>query len=63
MTKRFHDLLIIDVLSPLCRKVITTQTITMTYVVDTIGCHAGKVEYVYGGVFQSRVDFEYIREP
>ena len=49
--------------SELCRKVIVTQTITRDYIVqDKIGCSPDKVEFVFGGVFDSNVDFEYTRD-
>lgn len=49
-------------LSPLCRKVIVTQTISRDYVTDRIGCDPDKVEFIYGGVFDSRVDFDFYKD-
>ncbi|UXN58947.1 hypothetical protein [Phyllobacterium zundukense] len=49
-------------LSPLCKKVITTQTITKDYIVDKIGCSPEKIEFIFGGVFDSRIDFDYYRD-
>lgn len=49
-------------LSPLCRKVIVTQTVSHRYVVDHIGCDPEKVEFIYGGVFESRTDFDFLKD-
>lgn len=49
-------------LHPLCRKVITTQTITRNYVLEKIGCDPRKVEFIFGGVFDSAVDFDFARD-
>jgi len=49
-------------LSPLCRKVIVTQTVSRNYVVDRIGCDPAKVEFIYGGVFESRIDFDFLKD-
>jgi glycosyltransferase involved in cell wall biosynthesis len=49
-------------LSPLCRKVIVTQTISRDYVIGRIGCDPAKVEFIYGGVFDSRVDFDFFKD-
>ena len=46
-------------LHPLCRKVITTQTITQRYIVEKIGCDPAKIEFIFGGVFDSRIDFDF----
>lgn len=48
--------------SPLCRKVIVTQTLSQRYVTERIGCDPDKVEFIYGGVFDSRVDFDFFRD-
>jgi glycosyltransferase involved in cell wall biosynthesis len=46
-------------LHPLCRKVITTQRLTERYIIDNIGCDPQKVEFIFGGVFNSDVDFDF----
>lgn len=46
--------------SPLCRKVITTQTITREYITsERIGCEEDKVWHIFGGVFKGSRDFDY----
>lgn len=50
------------VLSPLCRKVITTQNFTSKHLVEKIGCPPEKVKLIYGGVFESRVGFDFSRD-
>lgn len=49
-------------LHPLCRKVITTQRLTERYIIDKIGCDPHKVEFIFGGVFDSDVDFDFGRD-
>jgi len=49
-------------LSPLCKKVITTQIITRNYIVNKIGCDPAKIEFIFGGVFDSRVEFNFYRD-
>jgi glycosyltransferase involved in cell wall biosynthesis len=49
-------------LHPLCRKVITTQRLTERYVIDKIGCGPEKVEFIFGGVFNSDVKFDFARD-
>lgn len=49
-------------LSPLCRKVITTQTLTKDYIKEKIGCAPEKIVEIFGGVFDSRVDFDFYRD-
>ncbi len=49
-------------LSPLCRKVIVTQTITRDYIIDRIGIDPAKVEFIFGGVFESRIGFDFTRD-
>jgi glycosyltransferase involved in cell wall biosynthesis len=48
--------------SPLCRKVIATQKLTVEHLLNRIGCSPDKVELIYGGVFDSRVDFDFSRD-
>lgn len=48
--------------SPLCRKVITTQNLSAKHLIERIGCPPEKVELIYGGVFDSRVDFDFSRD-
>jgi acetyltransferase-like isoleucine patch superfamily enzyme len=49
-------------LCELCRGVIVTQTITRDYIQDRIGVDPAKVTMVFGGVFDSRVDFDFSRD-
>ncbi|MFT0892247.1 hypothetical protein [Pseudochelatococcus sp. G4_1912] len=49
--------------SDLCRKVIVTQTVTRNYILqDKIGCPEDKIEFIFGGVFNSNVDFQFSRD-
>jgi hypothetical protein len=48
--------------SPLCRKVVTTQRITRDYIVNNIGYDPAKVELIFGGVFESRIEFDFHRD-
>jgi len=48
--------------SPLCRKVITTQTLTREHLLQRIDCDPAKIEFIYGGVFDSRVGFDFARD-
>lgn len=50
------------VVSPLCRKIICTQKLTENYLRDRLACDPRKIEFIYGGVFESRVDFNFIRD-
>lgn len=50
------------VLSEYCRKVIVTQRLTQEYLIDRIGLDPAKVELIFGGVFQSRGDFDFHRD-
>jgi hypothetical protein len=49
-------------LSPLCRKVIVTQTVSRDYIIERIGCDPAKVAFIYGGVFDSRVEFDFFKD-
>jgi glycosyltransferase involved in cell wall biosynthesis len=49
-------------LSDLCRCVIVTQTITRDYILNRIGCDPKKVAWIFGGVFDSRVRFDFLRD-
>lgn len=49
-------------LSGLCRRVIVTQRITEQYIVDRIGCDPAKIEHIFGGVFESRIPFNFDRD-
>jgi hypothetical protein len=49
-------------LSDLCRSVIVTQTITRDYILDRIGCDPRKVAWIFGGVFDSHVRFDFQRD-
>ena len=48
--------------SPLCRKIITTQTISKSYLIEKIGCPAEKIEFIYGGVYNTRHNFDFSRD-
>lgn len=49
--------------SDLCRKVIVTQTVTRDYILkEKIGCPEDKIAFIFGGVFDSNVDFEFSRD-
>lgn len=48
--------------SNLCRKIITTQTLTRDYLLDVMKCDPAKVVFIYGGVYDSRVDFDFYRD-
>ena len=48
--------------SPLCRKVIATQKLTREHLLEHIGCAPDKVELIYGGVFETRLDFDFSRD-
>jgi len=50
------------VLSDYCRKVIVTQRLSYDYLIDRIGCDPAKVELIFGGVFESRLDFDFNRD-
>jgi len=50
------------VLSDYCRKVIVTQRLSYDYVIDRIGCDPARVELIFGGVFESRGDFDFHRD-
>ncbi len=48
--------------SHLCRKIIATQTLTQRYLLDKIGCDPERIEFVYGGVYDTRVEFDFLRD-
>ena len=48
--------------SPLCRRIIATQAITQRYLSDQIKVPAERVALIYGGVFESRNDFDFWRD-
>ena len=48
--------------SPLCRHIIATQRLTQDYLLGPIGCDPAKVTLIYGGVFDSRVGFDFARD-
>lgn len=49
-------------LNPLCRKVVTTQSITKNYIIERIGCDPAKIVEIFGGVFDSRVEFNFHKD-
>jgi hypothetical protein len=48
--------------SPLMRRVITTQELTRSYLTDRIGLQPGRIAHIYGGVFESRLGFDFERD-
>ncbi len=48
--------------SPLCRKIITTQLISKRYLIEKIGCDPQKIEFIYGGVYNTRHHFDFSRD-
>ncbi|MGO4390466.1 glycosyltransferase family 4 protein [Variovorax sp. M-6] len=48
--------------SELCRKIIVTQNLSRDYLIDKIGCAPSKIEFVYGGVYDTRNDFDFLRD-
>jgi hypothetical protein len=56
--KSLREVLLCD----LCRGVIVTQTLTRDYIQDKIGVDPAKVTMVFGGVFDSRVNFDFSRD-
>jgi hypothetical protein len=49
-------------LSELCRKVIVTQRLTRDYIIDRIGCDPAKIALIFGGVFESRIGFDFHKD-
>lgn len=49
-------------LSDLCRKVIVTQRLTRDYIINRISCDPIKIELIFGGVFESRIGFDFHRD-
>ncbi len=48
--------------SPLCRKIVVTQNLSRAYLLEKIGCQASKIEFIYGGVYDTRNDFDFMRD-
>ncbi|MDO9404329.1 MAG: hypothetical protein Q7T87_09875 [Polaromonas sp.] len=48
--------------SPLCRKIITTQNISTQYLIDRANCPEEKIEFIYGGVYNTRHEFDFSRD-
>jgi glycosyltransferase involved in cell wall biosynthesis len=48
--------------SSLCHKIIATQKLTREHLLDRMGCAPDKIELIYGGVFETRVDFDWSRD-
>jgi glycosyltransferase involved in cell wall biosynthesis len=48
--------------SDLCRKIIVTQNLSRNYLIDKIGCPPSKIAFVYGGVYDTRNDFDFVRD-
>lgn len=61
-SERSDDMLRTLSQSPLCRKIITTQIISNQYLLETIGCPPEKIEFIYGGVYDTRHDFDFSRD-
>lgn len=48
--------------SPLCRKVIVTQNLSRDYLLDRIGCDLVKIQFIYGGVYDTNNGFDFLRD-
>ena len=48
--------------SPLCRKILVTQNLSRDYLLDKIKCDPAKIELIYGGVYDTRNDFDFSRD-
>lgn len=48
--------------SALCRKIIVTQNLSRDYLIEKIGCPPSKIAFVYGGVYDTRNDFDFLRD-
>ncbi|WP_143746398.1 glycosyltransferase family protein [Caballeronia catudaia] len=48
--------------SPLCRKIIVTQNLSRDYLLEKIKCDPAKIELIYGGVYDTRNDFDFSRD-
>ncbi|NPT42352.1 hypothetical protein GNZ12_13725 [Paraburkholderia sp. 1N] len=48
--------------SELCRKVIVTQNLSRDYLLNRIGCDPRKIEFIYGGVYDTDTGFDFSRD-
>ncbi|SAK44091.1 hypothetical protein AWB75_00651 [Caballeronia catudaia] len=48
--------------SQLCRKIIVTQKLSRDYLLEKIHCDRSKIEFIYGGVFNTRDEFDFTRD-
>ncbi|SAL72106.1 hypothetical protein AWB71_04458 [Caballeronia peredens] len=48
--------------SPLCRKIIVTQKLSRDYLLENIGCDLSKIQFIYGGVYNTRNGFDFTRD-
>ncbi|MFX1762827.1 glycosyltransferase family 4 protein [Paraburkholderia sp. A1RI-2L] len=48
--------------SPLCRKIIVTQRLSVDYLLEKIGCDPQKIKLIYGGVYDTRNGFDFTRD-
>ncbi|MFM0595942.1 glycosyltransferase family protein [Paraburkholderia dilworthii] len=48
--------------SALCRKIVVTQNLSRNYLLDHIGCDPLKLEFVYGGVYDTNTGFDFSRD-
>ena len=48
--------------SPMCRRVIVTQRVVRDYLTDKFDVAPERLELIYGGVFDSKVDFDFFRD-
>lgn len=48
--------------SHLCRKIIVTQELSRDYLTDIIGCHPNKIEFIYGGVYETNNGFDFYKD-
>lgn len=59
---RTDELLRRVIASPLLRRIIVTQQPSHAYVVEHLGCPPELVAHIYGGVFESRIEFDFLRD-
>ncbi|MBB3011872.1 hypothetical protein [Cupriavidus alkaliphilus] len=48
--------------SQLCRKIIVTQELSRDYLTHKIGCPRDKIEFIYGGVYETNNGFDFYKD-
>ncbi|MDQ0140079.1 hypothetical protein [Cupriavidus necator] len=48
--------------SELCRKIVVTQGLSRDYLIDKIGCPQDKIEFIYGGVYETNNGFDFYKD-